>query len=47
MSTFLQIVGFVFGMALIAGAVIPGVSCHVYFGTSDGAKEWHEGHASK
>jgi hypothetical protein len=42
MSGFLQVVGFIFVIALFAGSVIPGVSCHVYFGSSDGAAEWHK-----
>jgi len=42
MSGFFQVVGVVCVVALIAGAVIPGVSCHVYFGTTDGAREWHK-----
>lgn len=47
MSGFLQVVGFVFCIAFIAGMVIPGVSCHIYFGTDAGAKKWHKEKADK
>ena len=47
MSGFFQVVGFACVVALVAGAVIPGVSCHVYFGTTEGAKEWHKERAGE
>ncbi|WP_168162353.1 hypothetical protein [Acidovorax sp. KKS102] len=41
----LAIIGATFLCAVFAGAVIPGVAYHVYFGTEDGALEWHQKHA--
>ena len=41
----LAIIGLMVLLCLFAGAVIPGVSCHVYFGTDQGALEWHRKNA--
>lgn len=41
----LAIIGGTFLLASFAGALIPGVSYHVYFGTDEGAMEWHRKHA--
>lgn len=41
----LAIIGGTFLLAVFAGALIPGVSYHVYFGTDEGALEWHRKHA--
>ena len=41
----LALIGGAFLLAVFAGALIPGVSYHVYFGTDEGAIEWHRKHA--
>ena len=45
MKRVLVIIGGTFLLAVFAGALIPGVSYHVYFGTDEGAMEWHRKHA--
>lgn len=41
----LAIIGGLFLLFVLAGALIPGASCHLYFGTDQGALEWHQKHA--
>lgn len=45
MKTVLQIIGGMFLLFVLAGTVIPGVSCQLYFGTDQGVLEWHQKHA--
>lgn len=42
----LAIIGGMFLLCVFAGALIPGVSYHVYFGTDQGALEWHRKNAT-
>jgi len=42
----LAIIGGMFLLCAVAGALIPGVSYHVYFGTDQGALEWHRKNAT-
>lgn len=42
----LAIIGGTFLLCVFAGALIPGVSYHVYFGTDKGALEWHRKNAT-
>ncbi len=42
----LAIIGGMFMLCVFAGALIPGVSYHVYFGTDQGALEWHRKNAT-
>lgn len=42
----LAIIGGTFLLCVFAGALIPGVSYHVYFGTDHGALEWHRKNAT-
>lgn len=41
----LAIIGGTFLVCVFLGAAVPGVAYHVYFGTEDGATEWHQKHA--
>lgn len=47
MQTFFTVVGVLTIVAAVTGAVIPGLSFHAYWGTDQGAKEWHIDHANR
>lgn len=42
MIGFLAVIGAIFVLFAAAGVAFKGIAFHVYFGTSKGAKEWHE-----
>jgi hypothetical protein len=42
MKNFAAIVGFITIIAVILGALIPGMNCHVFIGSDEGALKWHQ-----
>jgi hypothetical protein len=42
MKNFAVIVGFITIVAVILGALIPGMNCHVFIGSDEGALKWHQ-----
>lgn len=41
MNRIATVIGWIFVIFWLLGSVIPGVSFHVYFGPTEGAKQWH------
>lgn len=42
MKNVFSVIGGVFVFLSVAGAIIPGFSYHVFAGTTEKAKEWHQ-----
>lgn len=42
MKNFAAIVGFIAIIAFILGALVPGLNCHVFVGSDEGALQWHQ-----